>query len=170
MSTLYEITADFRALEELLETQADAGEADADVVSQWLEELSGALTDKVDRCIMYIRSQEALAVAANTEALRMLERADVHKGRVKKLKDALRFALDAQGLVRVEAPHGVVAIQKNGGVQAMVVPDLGAVPAELVKQVPTLDADAARAALEAAPKQTAPWGHLEPRGSHVRVR
>lgn len=170
MTTLYEITADFRALEEILEAQADAGEADADVVSRWLEELSGALTDKVDRCIMYIRSQEALEKAAKAEAERMQARAAIHAGRVERLMGALRFALDAQGLTRVEGLHGSVAIQKNGGKQAMKVPDLSAVPAEFIKQVPTLDADAARAALEAAPKQTAHWGHLEPRGSHVRVR
>jgi hypothetical protein len=170
MTTLYEITADFRALEELLETQAESGEADADVVAHWLEELSGALTDKVDRCVCYIKSQEALESAAKAEAARMQARAAVHAGRVERLKAALRFALDTQGLARVEAPHGTVSIQKNGGQQKMTIPTIDAVPGAFVKQVPTLDADAARAALEAAPGQAAPWGHLEPRGSHVRVR
>lgn len=156
--TLYTITADFLALEELLEQQSTATDADADVVAKWLEELSGALDSKIDRCIQYVRSQEALATAATEEADRLRARARIHENRVARLKEAIKFVFGIHQIKKVETPHGSVRVQGSGGKQPIEVlgkrpddlttEDLALLPEAYTKRV--LDNEATRAILDKA--------------------
>lgn len=174
-ATLYEITAEFLALEDLLEQQAEAEingtEADADVVSRWLEELSGARDSKITRCAQYVLSQEAIEESLRAEARRLSARADVHAGRVRRLKAAMLEAMEVTGIRKVEGIAGCVSVAQNGGKEPMQI-DLPPerMPPELVMLVPTIDKEAARAALEQADGKTTTWGRLLPRGKHVRIR
>lgn len=168
--TLYTITQEFIALEDLLEEQAGATEADADVVAGWLAELEGSLASKVERCVRYIRTQEALSQAMTEEAARLRARADVHDNRVKRLKDAMRLAMATAALTKIETPAGAVAVQRNGGKQpvSLLVP-LEAVPDDVCRLEKKIDDEKIRAALEAAGGST-DYAVLQERGTHLRIR
>jgi hypothetical protein len=169
--TLYVIDGDFRALEDLLEQAAEgASEADAAVVSAWLEELHGKLDEKAERCVRYIRTQEAMRDALVSEAERLKARAAVHDNRVKRLKEALRFVMSAAGTKKIETPAGAVSLVANGGKQpvALLVP-LDAVPDGVCRFEKKIDDEKIREALEAA-GGTTDYATLQARGFHIRVK
>lgn len=169
--TLYHITADFLALEDLLEQQSAGGtEADASIVAGWLEELSGKLEHKAEGVIRYVRTQEALRDALIEEAERLRSRAAVHDNRVRALKEAMRAAMAVAGTKKIETPAGVVSIAGNGGKQpvALLVP-LEQVPDEVCRLERKIDDEKLRAALEAAGGETH-YAVLQARGNHVRIK
>lgn len=166
--TLYSISQDFLALEDLLEQQAAADSSDLDVVAKWLEELNGTLDAKLERCVAWSREQEALAEVRKQEAQRLLDLAKTNDNRVKRVKDAIKAIFEQQGFKKVDTKLGAVSLRANGGkapleCQATV----ETAPKEFVRLVPTLDTEKIRAALEAG--QELGFAKLMPRGSHIRM-
>lgn len=168
--TLYTIGSEMDALRDLLEGD-DAGttEADAEVVAQWMAEFDGALETKLSRCIAYIREQEAMADARALEARRLRELAEIPVARVKRLKEAIRFVFEGQGLKRVETNLGNVTLAANGGKQPIeVLVTVDDLPSDCVRVVREPDLDAIRKRIESGEAIT--FARALPRGSHVRIR
>lgn len=169
--TLYKITGDWLALGDLLAESETGTIADAAVVAEWLKELGGSLESKIDGCVQFLRIEESIGKAALEESQRLRARAAVHEARVERIKEAMKIALEAAGEKKIETPHGAVWTQANGGKRRIELDrPIDELPKEIVKMVPTLDEEAARAALEAADGNETSWGRLAPRGTHLRVK
>jgi hypothetical protein len=166
--TLYTIAAEFRALEDLIDEQANATEADLDVVARWMDEQQGALETKLSRCVAWIREQESLAQAREDEAKRLRDLAKVNTNRVSRLKEAIKFIFESQGLKKVETLMGNITLAGNGGKQPVAIDDvpLEAIEPRFTKVV--RDDEKIRAALEAGESLT--FARALPRGSHIRVK
>lgn len=112
-STLFEIADDMQALEALLEeAQGDGGAAE--VVAAWLDELEGALVDKVDRCAAVVRTLEARAKMRADEAKRLAVRAKVDENAAKRLLEALKYVFEAQDIKSLETAHYRVTLAARG--------------------------------------------------------
>jgi len=168
--TLYQITGEFLALEDILADASTGTIQDAEVVARWLDELEGNLAAKVERCIRYMQTQQALADAMRAEAKRLQERAAVHEHRIDRLKDALKHAMSAAGTKKIETPAGAVTLAQNGGKQplALLVP-LEQVPDSVCRFEKKIDDEKIREALEAA-GGTTEYATLQARGFHIRVK
>ena len=168
MSTLYTIAAEFRALEDLIDEQANATEADLDVVARWMDEQQGAFETKLSGCIAWIREQESLGQAREDEAKRLRDLAKVNSNRVARLKEAIKFVFESQGLKKVETPMGNVTLAGNGGKQPVAIDDvpLEAIEPRFTKVV--RDDEKIRAALEAGESLT--FARALPRGCHIRIK
>lgn len=121
--TLYALGQEFDALDALLEEQQAGTQADLETVTKWLEELDGALNDKLRRCIAWAAVEEALADAAAGEVKRLEALAKRRRERVKRVKRAVLELFKAQELTRVDTPLGPVRRVKNGGQAPVVVAD-----------------------------------------------
>lgn len=168
--TLYTIGEEFIALERILEEQPDgATEADLDTVAHWLEELHGKLEEKLSRCIAYIREQEALSEARLAEAQRLRESAAVPANRVKRLKEAIRFVFETQGLKKIETALGNVTLAGNGGKAPLeVLVPVDQLPDDCKRVVVEPDLDAIRAVL--AKGESVTFARALPRGNHIRIK
>lgn len=167
--TLYTIGEEFRVLEEITDTQEDATEADLDVVAKWLDELNGKLETKLERCVAYIREQEALAAAREEEAKRLRESAAAPMNRVKRLKEAIRFVLEAQQIKKIETGLGTISVCGNGGKQPIeVLVPVDHLPLECKRVTVEPDLDAIRDVL--AKGESVTFARALPRGSHLRIK
>src|SRR4249920_49552 len=91
MSTLYEISADLQALEELLtEVGGEIPDEQAEAaIDAWLEETGTATKDKVDNYCGLIRELEARRDARKAEAQRLADRSRIDANAVDRLKGRL---------------------------------------------------------------------------------
>jgi hypothetical protein len=176
--TLYAITADYRALDQLL---AEAEEAGVDlsslevaaIVTRWWVSLDGDLKAKAARCIAVIREQEALSDAAKAEADRLAAYAASKAARAAKVRQMVMTAMQAAQVKRLDTPLGAVTVAGNGGVAPLVVADVDplevqALYPELVEVTTTINKQAVRDALEQG--LSLPFAALGERGTHLRIR
>lgn len=167
MSTLYEISADLRALHQLLEeTGGDISDpADQEVIDKYLVEGEQALDQKVEAYCRLIREFEAQAEARKLEADRMRKRSQVAANSAKNLKDRLMFFMGEQNMKRLETPNFNINVQKAGG----------AAPIEFIDEVPQVyckpgepDRIAIRKMLEAGDDVS--FARLSERKNSLRIR
>ena len=90
MSTLYEITGQYLALYEMLES---ADELEMKVITDTLEGMDGELEEKADAYAKIMTELDAEAAKFEKEADRLAERAGQLHSRSKLLKDRLRSAM-----------------------------------------------------------------------------
>lgn len=117
MPTLYEITSDMRAIDQLLdECGGDVSdERVLQAIENWMAELDTNLRDKVDGYAAYISELLAKALARKAEAKRLTQLAKANENAAKRLKERLMWALEERGVSKVETPLYVVSVAKNGG-------------------------------------------------------
>ena len=169
--TLYDITDDMRAFDDLLE-QAGGDVTDEAVMSAieaWMNELDTDLKNKVDGYAAYIQELLALADARKAEAKRLSESARSKENAAKALKERLMFAMQERNLKKIETDRFSVSWQVNGGKPALDV----SVPAEMLPsrfQSVTISPnnDAIRVALDAG--EEVPGCMLMDRGTSLRIR
>jgi hypothetical protein len=175
--TLYAITADMQAIEDLLWELETAETQDKEAIAAILaamQRAEGALADKAERILHVARDYEAGAEAARAESRRLADLARWREARADRLKGALLAAMEATGCAALDAPTCRITRAKTGGKAPLLVdavaPEAVAEHApELVKRKLELDRDAIRAALERG--EQIPWARLdtEPR-FHLRVK
>jgi hypothetical protein len=176
--TLYAITAEYRALDQLL---AEAEEAGVDlsslevaaIVTRWWVALDGDLQAKAARCIAVIREQEALSDAAKAEAARLAAYAASKAARAAKVREMVMTAMQAAQVKRLDTPLGAVTVAANGGKAPLVVDDVDplmvqAVYPHLVEVKTTINKEAVREVL--ASGQPLPFAAIGERGTHLRIR
>lgn len=113
MSSLYQLTEEWHALDAILDGAEEGSEGDAATVARWVEELDASLERKTEGCIQRIKSLEAMAHAAKTEATRLRSLAQSRERAAEHLTSALQALLVAAGRGRVETGTGTASLAKS---------------------------------------------------------
>jgi len=169
--TLYDISADLAALDEILsEVGGDVTDAEAEAaIEAWFQETAGDLRTKADAYCRLIREIEARGEARKAEADRILRLASTDSNAAGRLKTRLKDVLESHGIKKLETPMFRLSIATNGGRQALIY-DAAEVefPSEFQKVIIKGDDEAIRSAIEDGFEL--PFAHLAPRGSHLRIK
>ena len=93
MNTLYQLTADYMNLLEL----AEDPDIDEQAFVDTLEGIEGALEDKAEGYAKVMRQLEADAAACEVESKRLKNKSKTIDNNIKRMKQALQFAMQATG-------------------------------------------------------------------------
>lgn len=104
---LYEISSNYRALLEAIES----GDIPEDAVADTLEAAGGELDAKIENVACYIKNLAAESDALKAEADKLTERRKAKQAHVGRLRRYLHDALSATGKRKIETPRAVVRIQ-----------------------------------------------------------
>jgi hypothetical protein len=156
-ATLYEISGDLAALEDLLtevggELPDEVAEA---AIDAWLEETGTATREKVDNYCGLIRELESRAAARKAEA--------------KRLKSRLLWFFEAHQLKTLETARFRVTAAQNGGLAPLIISvPLEEVPDEFIEFVRKPMNPMIRELLEAG--ERLPFAELGERGKSIRIK
>ena len=165
---LYAITNELQAvLDGILEGGIDSPEAQQ-ALDEHLAGLDEALDQKCEDYAAVIMSLQARSDARAAEAKRIRELANADATVAQRLKERLKQAMETTGRVRIDTTRFRLTVANNGGKQPMLIEDESAIPTEFIVQVPEVDKDAVRAALEAG--RPVPGCTLAPRGTSLRIK
>lgn len=160
MSTLFELTTDMQALYALA-TEEDDEQAFLDT----LEGLKGMIQDKASSYVDVIQQLDMEAAKADIMAKQFAAKRDVRKNNIKRMKEALMWAMDQMDVKEMPAGDYTIKVVKNGGMQPMVID--GEVPDNMTKV--TVEPDNAKIR-EFLKENTCEWAHLEERGRHIKIK
>lgn len=163
MSTLYELTGEYK---QLLEWMEDADELEEQVLSDTLEAIDGELEIKAENYAKIIRELEAEAKKYEEEKKRLEARGNALANRSRMLKDNLFQAMKITGKRKFKTDLFSFGIQKNGGLQPMELKEGATVPDEYLKKEP--DNGKIREALKEG--KVLPFVILKERGEHLSIR
>ncbi len=166
MSTLYELTDTYETVINMLYDD----EIDEQTVLDTLEALEGEFENKADAYAKIIKNISSDVEAIKAEEERLYARRSSLVKRSKRLKDTLEANMKAIGKTKFKTTLFSFNIQKNGGLQPLVIDelDVNKIPAEyLIPQDPLPNNEKIRQLLEA---QQVSWAHLGPRGESLRIR
>lgn len=165
---LYQITSELQAvIDGILEGGIDSPEAQQ-ALDEHLAGLDEALDQKAEDYAAVIMSLQARSDARAAEAKRIRELANADATVAQRLKERLKQAMETTGRVRIDTTRFRLTVANNGGKQPMLIEDQSAIPTEFIVQVPEVDKDAVRAALEAG--RPVPGCTLVPRGTSLRIK
>jgi len=168
MPTLFQMGADLLAVYDQID---DLGGELPPELEAWFDELATNEAAKLDSYVGLIRQADAEAAAATEEMERWKMRAQARTNLSKRLKDRIKQHLELTGRAKVETVTGrVLAIQKNGGKQPVIVDwlPLEELPERFKKVTITEDRDKIAEALASGEELT--FARLEPRGTHLRIK
>lgn len=112
MATLWEISADLAALNELAQEQD--GELDA-VLEQWFAEIGDDLNTKIDGYVNWITMMRELAKARAHEAFRLEEMARTVRAAANRCEARLLEFLQAHNIKKLQTRRHLIWLQTNGG-------------------------------------------------------
>lgn len=160
MATLFELTTDMQALYALA-TEEDDEQAFLDT----LEGLKGMIQDKAASYVDVIQQLDMEAAKADLMAKQFAQKRDIRKNNVKRMKEALMWAMDQMDVKEMPAGDYTIKVVKNGGMQPMVID--GEVPDNMTKVTVEPDNTKIREFLK---ENTCEWAHLEERGRHIAIK
>lgn len=174
MSSLYQITEQLVALDQLLEeiggdvSEGTQGEA----LEKWIKEYEWQQREKIDAYGGMIASMKADMEAIQEEVERLNIRSRIINNRIERLKAMAKFAMEMRGIRKLEGVKFTISIQKNGGKPPLelLVEDPEKLPLEFVKIVRQPDKDAIRAALESNDPKAEKIARIGMPGESVRIR
>ncbi len=163
--SLYELTESYQILMDMVYDP----EVDEQTVRDTMEGLWGEIEDKADGYAKILAEMRADMEILRQEELRLNARRKELETRSQWLKDNLEANMRAIGKTKFKTALFSFAIQKNGGLQPLVIDGLiEDIPGRfLIQQAPVPNNEAIRRLL--AEKQV-DWAHLEPRGESLRIR
>lgn len=161
MATLFEIVDD---MQELYEMATDP-EVDPEVFQDTLEGLKGMLEVKACGYVNVIKQLDMEAKQAKEVAQMFTDKAKVRENNIKRMKDVLKMAMDSTEQKSMAAGAFTIKLQKNGGLQPLVID--GEVPQNMTKVIVEPDGNKIREFLK---DNTCEWAHLEPRGEHIVIK
>ncbi|MEO6391294.1 MAG: siphovirus Gp157 family protein [Pyrinomonadaceae bacterium] len=171
--SLFDISDDLAILDELM-FECDGDITDPEVEAQvtaWFEELENEREAKLEGYGWYIKELKVRHEAYKAEAARLAQRAQTEENKRKRLMTRLVDHFKLSNLTKIKTKSFIFGRQSNGGKFPMEFADgydLAKVPAQFVKQVPTLDTDAVYHALQDGIE--IPGITLGERGEHIRIR
>jgi len=136
--TIYEITADVQALEELiarLEEEEIPDEERLARLAAFLTHKETLLREKVDGYVSVYRSLDARAEARRKEAQHLQELARVDENQKARLKEAVQFVAKQLGQMKLVGKTRSITISTSKR-PAIEITDEGAVPTEFKEEVP----------------------------------
>ena len=165
MGTLFEITNEFQALYEFA-TTAELGELDEQAYADTLNGLIGELEIKSAGYVAVINQLDMEQKKAEELAKAFKEKADVRKNNIKRLKDALKWAMINTGQKEITAGDFTIKLQNNGGKAPLKI--TGAVPDNFKRIIYEVDTELIRKRLEVG--EELDFAHLEERGKHIVIK
>lgn len=162
MGNLFDITKEFQQLYEL----ATDPEVDPDVFSDTLEALTGELEVKGRGYVSVIKQLEMEAKQAKEISQQFTDKQKTRENHIKQMKEALLYAMTKIGIDQIEAGEWTIKVQKNGGLQPMVID--GEVPENFKRITIDDDKEKIRKALENGEKLD--FAYLEERGKHISIK
>ena len=165
MASLYELTDEYKTVEELLYDP----EVDEQTVIDTLDGIEGEIENKADNYAKLIRELQADADKLKEEEQRMAARRRSLESRADRLKRNLQANLEFIGKTKFKTALFTFSVVQNGGPQPLTITDnLGEIPGKyLIPQPPVPDKDKIR---ELLATKAVEWAHLEPRGKSLRIR
>lgn len=109
MSTLYELTEQYRQLLEMLEDPDE----DPRVIADTMEGIEGELEDKADGYARIMRQLEAESASLKAEEERLARKRKAADGAVKRLKEALYISMKETGRLKFKTHLFSFNIQRN---------------------------------------------------------
>ncbi len=161
MGTLFDITEDFRSLYEL----ATDPECDEQIFQDTLEGLMGELEVKSCGYTQVIKQLDMEAKQAKEVSQIFADKAKVRENHIKRMKEALKIAMETAGTDQIEAGAFTIKLQKNGGLQPLKI--TGDVPENMTKVIVEPDTERIREYLK---DNECEWAHLEERGKHIVIK
>lgn len=163
--SLYELAESYQILSDMLYDP----EVDEQTVRDTMEGLWGEIEEKADGYAKILAAMKADMETLKGEELRLNARRKALETRSQWLRDNLEANMRAIGKTKFKTALFSFNIQKNGGLQPLVIDGLiEDIPGRfLIQQEPVPNNDAIRKLL--AEKQV-DWAHLEPRGESLRIR
>jgi len=160
--TLYDLTADYMELQEMMEDDiSDEALLDS------MESIEGLYEDKIDGYAAVIRTLEAEATAYKEEADRMAGKAKVICNNINRMKKAMYESMLQTGIRKVKGKRFTVSVQKNGGKAPFVLtwdnPDT--LPDNLVERKPNIEA-----IREFTEKNGETYGYFAERGESLWIK
>ena len=161
MSSLYDLTGEFKALYELA-----INDEDPQAFLDTLEGLKGELEVKAGGYVHVIKQLTMEADECDKLIDAFTAKKSARMNNVKRMKEALIDAMDAAGIDSLKAGEFNLKISKNGGLQPMKI--TGEVPDSYTKVIVEPDTKKIRDAL--ANGEALEFAHLEERGRHLNIK
>lgn len=166
MANLYELETEYKMLLDM----AEDPECDQQAIVDTLEGLEGEIAQKACGYAKVIRQLEADSKALKEEAKRFSDRAVVAENNAKRLKEAMKNAMEVMNMKEIDAGLFKLKLAGNGGKKPLIID--AEVPEEFFKVVKVEDNDAIRAHLERLEQDgvECAWAHLGERGTHLTIK
>lgn len=161
MATLFEIVDDMKELYEM----ATDPDVDPQVFQDTLEGLKGMLEIKACGYANVMKQLDMEAKQAKEVSKMFADKAKVRENNIKRMKETLQTVMESQDMTEMAAGAFTIKLQKNGGLQPLVID--GEVPQNMTKVIVEPDGDKIREFLK---DNTCEWAHLEERGKHIVIK
>lgn len=125
MTTLYELTANHRQLQELVER--DDNEL-AEAIADTFEAIEGEFNDKAVSLIAVVNNLSSDTTAIDNEVKRLEERKKVIKNKQDQMREYLRMNMEAAGITNIKCPLFSITLAK--GRDIVQIDDEKLIPAE----------------------------------------
>lgn len=157
----------FELVDEMQELYGMATDPDTDpeALEGSIKSVMGAIEVKSCGYANLIKQLEMEQKQAEMVSQAFADKAKVRKNNVKRLKEALMFAMDKLGMKELPAGAFTFKIAKNGGLQPLKID--GEVPQNMTKMIVEPDNDKIRDFLK---DNKCEWAHLEERGRHIVIK
>lgn len=162
MSSLFKITNDMQTLYDML-TDPDA---DVQAVRDTLDGMMGELEVKASGYIAVLEQMDMEQKKAEEMYKFFKEKADARKNGIKRMKDAIKWAMINLNLDKIEAGNYTIKLQTNGGKLPLQI--IGEVPDNFKRIIYEDDTELIRKHLENG--ETLGFAYLEERGKHVVIK
>lgn len=162
MSSLFQITSDMQTLYDML-TDPDA---DVQAVRDTLDGMMGELEVKASGYIAVLEQMDMEQKKAEEMYKFFKEKADARKNGIKRMKDAIKWAMINLNLTEIEAGNYTIKLQANGGKLPLQI--IGEVPDNFKRIIYEDDTELIRKHLENG--ETLGFAYLEERGKHVVIK
>lgn len=155
--TLYKLTEDYMNLLAL----AEDPDIDEQAFLDTLDGIEGAIEVKAENYAKIMRQLEADAAACEAESKRLKNKAKTIDNNIRRMKQALQFAMQATGKTKFKTALFSFCIQKNSASVVMDEPYIENIPERfLVRKDPEINRKAIRDAINAGEDLTG-LAHLE---------
>lgn len=136
MATIYEMTDEYLALLEL----AEDPEVDPETLEGTLEALDGEIEEKADGYAKVMKQLEANVAALRAEEKRLSTKRTTCENNMKRMKQALQYAMEATGKTKFKTDLFSFGIQKNPAAVVIDEQYIENIPEEyLIPQEPKID-------------------------------
>ena len=165
MPTMYELTADYKTV---LEMMYDT-EIDPQAITDTLESITAEIEVKAENTAIIINELTAEAAKIKAEEQRLNARRKVYENRVANLKQGLFDSMKLTGKTKFKTDLFSFNIAKNGGkIPVIVDVDCSELPDDLVTITEKPNLDAIAAYIEQNPESK--FAHFGERGESLRIK
>jgi hypothetical protein len=162
MARLYELTADYQAVLDMM----DNPDIDPQMIADTLEGIEGEIEQKADGYAMVMREAAASAEWLGAEIKRLQARKKSLDSNIARMSETLKDAMNAVGKRSIKTERFTFTVQLNP--PKVVLDDTSAIPERyLLPQEPKVDAKTILEELKEG--ATLPFAHLE-QGEGLRIR